>query len=348
MLPDEQFMQRCLQLARLGNGAVAPNPMVGAVLVYQNSIIGEGYHQEYGGPHAEVSCLQRVNGTLRQHIPGSVLYVSLEPCVHHGKTPPCTDLILREKIPDVVVGCTDTFSAVAGKGIEKLRQAGVNVITGVLEEACRAINRPFFTFHEQRRPYIILKWAQTADRFMAHKDGTPLKISNIYTDRLVHKWRSENTAIMIGAGTAIMDDPALTNRLWSGRSPVRILLDPSLRVPSVSRLFDKTAPVIVFNKIKDEQVQHITRIRYDEQQPVLPQLLSRLYEQNIQSVLVEGGAVLLQSFIDSGCWDEARVITAGFPAGDGLAAPVLRHAMQAGSSAHTGDRVDIWNRIPAC
>lgn len=225
---NEFYMQRCLELAAMGAGQVAPNPMVGAVLVHQGRIIGEGYHRQYGQAHAEVNCVNSVAEEERSLIPLATMYVSLEPCAHHGKTPPCADLIVAQGIKQVVIGCMDTFSAVAGKGIEKLEKAGIKVETGVLEAECRQINRRFFTFHEQQRPYIVLKWAQSRNGLVAGAGGVPVRISNKYSDRLVHKWRSEEMGILAGTRTAINDNPRLNNRLWTGKDPVRIIIDLSL------------------------------------------------------------------------------------------------------------------------
>lgn len=243
-------MHRCLQLARLGAGAVAPNPMVGAVLVHEGRIIGEGYHRQYGCPHAEVDCLQSVLEGDKHLIPQSILYVSLEPCAHFGKTPPCADLIIGHKIPHVVVGCRDPFPAVNGKGIEKLQAAGTHVEAGVLEAACRKLNERFFTFHQQHRPYVVLKWAQTADGKMAKDGPERLLISNAMTNRLVHRWRSEEMAILVGTNTAWADNPSLTTRLWPGPNPVRLVVDLHLRLPKNLHLFDASAPTLVFNLLQ--------------------------------------------------------------------------------------------------
>ena len=243
-------MERCLQLAKLGAGHVAPNPMVGSVLVYENRIIGEGYHRKYGEAHAEVNCIASIDDQDIQFIERSTLYVSLEPCAHYGKTPPCSDLIIRKKIPRVLIGCRDPFKEVNGKGIEKLEAAGVNVVTGILEKNCKELNRRFFIFHTKKRPYIILKWAQTSDKKIAVNSDKPLKISNEFTNRLVHKWRSEEAAILVGTNTALADDPLLTNRLWSGKNPVRLVIDKELKLPAGAKIFNIDAPTVVFNLYK--------------------------------------------------------------------------------------------------
>lgn len=370
------FMQRCLQLAQLGSGHVAPNPMVGAVLMHDGVIIGEGYHKKYGEAHAEVNCIHSVKEEHRSLIEQSTLYVSLEPCAHFGKTPPCADLIVRMKIPKVVIGCRDPFVQVNGKGIERLQAAGVEVQLGILEKECKELNKRFFTFHIQHRPYVILKWAQTANlKIAAHPDlsggkainpqplfsqdatnisvspqskasaqltpppGEPegaarLFISNEYTNRLVHKWRSEEMAIAVGTNTALSDNPELSTRLWPGRNPVRIVVDMDLRLPESLKLFDASIPTIVFNS-KKHTIDDLKNVRFQnavhyyqvtEDVNLVHQMLNGLYRMNIQSVLVEGGAYLLQSFIDEGLWDEARIITnEQLLIGEGLPAPVLKN-----------------------
>ncbi len=318
-------MQRCLQLAETGAGNVAPNPMVGAVLLYEERIIGEGYHQQYGGPHAEVNCVKSVSKEDRQYISKSTLYVSLEPCAHFGKTPPCADLIIESKIPNVVIGCRDSFAAVNGKGIEKLKTAGVNVIVDVLEKECLELNKRFFIFHQKKRPYIILKWAQSSDGKIAGENLSKLRISNEFTNRLVHKWRSEEAAILVGTNTALRDDPALTTRLWPGRNPVRLVIDKELALPMHLKLFDDSARTIVFNYKKQQEGEKLSYCKLNAAENIIPQILHALYEKQIQSVIVEGGAKLLQSFVDAGSWDEARVITnSSMMIGEGLNAPVLK------------------------
>ena len=303
-------MQRCLQLATAGAGYVAPNPMVGAVLVHENRIIGEGYHQAYGGPHAEVHCVNAVKEADRHLIEKSVMYVSLEPCAHFGKTPPCADLIIEKKIPQVVIGCRDPFKQVDGKGVEKLQAAGVQVTLGMLESESRSLNKRFITFHTEHRPYIILKWAQTANgKIAGDHDGERLLISNEFTNRLVHKWRSEEAAILVGTNTALFDDPALTTRLWNGPNPVRLVLDMKLRLPSSLQLFNKQVRTIVFNSLQHQEQENLLYYQVTQDVPLVHQITHALYQLKIQSVLVEGGAQLLQSFIDEGLWDEIRVIT---------------------------------------
>ncbi len=337
MLLHEIYMSRCLQLAELGRHNTAPNPMVGSVLVYNNRIIGEGYHEVYGKDHAEVNCIRSVREEDKALIEHSTLYVSLEPCAHFGKTPPCADLIIDNKIPEVVVGCRDPFVQVDGKGIEKLQQAGVNVIPGILEKDCMDINKRFFIFHTKHRPYITLKWAQTLDGKIGNEDHSRLFISNEYTNRLVHKWRTEEMAIMVGANTALYDNPELTNRFWPGKNPIKLVLDLRLRLPDNLRLFS-SGTTIVFNlkkhtlplekiSITDLQNTGVSFYQLTEDVSIVHQVANALYQMNIQSVLVEGGAMLLQSFIDEQVWDEAKVSTnEELQAGKGLPAPLLNNA----------------------
>lgn len=336
-------MERCIELARRGAGSVAPNPMVGAVLVYNNRIIGEGWHQQYGQAHAEVNCIASVKKADKELIAASVMYVSLEPCAHFGKTPPCADLIIRYQIPHLVIGCRDPFMEVDGRGIERLKAAGIKVELGILEQECKELNKRFFTFHTKQRPYVILKWAQTADGFMAAGDKGRLFISNEYSNRLVHKWRSEEAAILVGTNTALTDDPELTNRLWPGKSPVRLVVDMNLRLPASLKLFDGRSKTIVFNAVKQEEKKNLLFYQLEKNKKFILQLVEALYKLNIQSVLVEGGATLLQSFIDEGIWDEARIIeNGGLSTGNGLAAPVLPGAVKAEEMTLLSDSISIF------
>ncbi len=319
----EVYMQRCLRLARLAVGKVAPNPMVGAVLVHNRQVIAEGYHQQYGGPHAEVHCIREA---LQHHpdlIAESTLYVSLEPCAHFGKTPPCADLIIRHKIPKVVIGCRDSFEKVDGKGIAKLKAAGIEVVVGVLEKEAITLNKAFFAFHQLTRPYITLKWAQTANGYISEEGKARLLISNDYTNRLVHRWRSEHTAIMVGSHTALADDPRLDNRNWMGPGPKKIVFDPHLKVPVNLRLFNTADVVVVLNTVKNAVSGNIIYLKIDKNK-MITDAMRQLQQLSIQSVLVEGGAFLHQSFIKEGVWDEARIITnKDLLVNNGVAAPVL-------------------------
>jgi diaminohydroxyphosphoribosylaminopyrimidine deaminase/5-amino-6-(5-phosphoribosylamino)uracil reductase len=347
-------MHRCIQLAKLASGNVAPNPMVGSVLVYEGRIIGEGYHQEYGKAHAEVNCLASVKEEDRHLVSLSTLYVSLEPCAHFGKTPPCADLVIEKKIPKVVVGCRDPFLQVNGKGIEKLKAAGIEVTPGTLEKECKELNKRFFTYHTQHRPYVVLKWAQTLDGRIAGTDTARRKISNEFTNRLVHKWRSEEMGIVVGTNTARNDDPRLNTRLWPGKNAIRIVADMNLRLPAWLHVFDGSIPTIIFNKHKHtlpfekvpaNKLEGVNYYQVTEDVSLVHQMLNGIYQHGIQSILVEGGAQLLQSFIDEGLWDEAKVITnEQLIIGDGLPAPQLSHAKLVTTEAVFSDVVRTYEK----
>lgn len=345
-------MSRCIQLAKPGAGNVAPNPMVGAVLLFEGKIIGEGYHQKYGEPHAEVNCINSVKEENKSLIEKSTLYVSLEPCSHYGKTPPCADLIIKNNIKKVVIGCIDVYKDVAGRGIQKLQDAGIEVITGVLERECADLNKRFFTFHQKFRPYIILKWAQSANGKVAgnsselsstDKDpGKRIFISNNYSNRLVHKWRSEEAAILAGTSTVMYDNPLLTTRLWPGKNPVRIVIDKKLLVPRESNVFNDEAQTIIYNSLKYSTLQNLVYIKLDSEN-FMEQLLDSLFEMNIQSVLVEGGAKTLQSFIDNGLWDEARVITnEKLVIENGISAPEMKDFILEKQERYWGDIISFY------
>lgn len=337
-------MQRCLDLAELGIAHTAPNPSVGAVLVHEDKIIGEGYTSPYGGPHGEVNCINSVSNDNKHLIEHATIYVSLEPCAHFGKTPPCADLIIRHKIKHAVIACRDPFEAVNGKGIEKLLAAGTEVTFGVLEQEAIESNKRFFTFHQQKRPYIILKWAQTADGFIAPKNQAErLLITNEITNRLVHKWRSEEAAIMVGTNTALVDNPSLTNRLWTGKNPVRIFLDKDLRLPNHLHLFDHSIKTIVLNTIKNETTGKLVFHQIDANKSIPKQTCEALYFHKITSVIIEGGTQLLQSFIDENCWDEMRMITnKNLLIGDGVAAPKVFGANKVDSFNVEDDLVEYF------
>jgi diaminohydroxyphosphoribosylaminopyrimidine deaminase/5-amino-6-(5-phosphoribosylamino)uracil reductase len=320
-----KYMHRCLQLAQYGVSYVAPNPMVGAVVVCNDVIIGEGYHRHYGQAHAEPNAIHSVKNPelLKQ----STLYVSLEPCSHYGKTPPCADLIVSCGIPRVVIGTLDPNPKVSGRGVEILRKAGIEVKVGVLADECRELNKRFFIFQEQKRPYVLLKWAQTKDGFMDRKrtDRTesPLIISNNITKQLTHKMRAENQAILVGANTVLLDNPSLTVRNWSGKSPVRIAIDRQGRIPVDFNLLDGSIRTIVFTEIDQVDQQNIEFVKVDFSTNCIPAVLQKVYERNINSVLVEGGASILNSFIEAGLWDEANIEISNQSITDGVSAPVL-------------------------
>lgn len=337
------YMKRCLQLAVTGAGSVAPNPMVGAVLVHNGTIIGEGYHQQYGQAHAEVNCINSVPAQLRELISQSTLYVSLEPCNHFGKTPPCSDLIISHGIPRVVIGCMDPFEKVNGSGIQKLKNAGITVECGVLEKEAKELNRRFFTFHKAKRPYIILKWAQSNNGKMAAADERRIFISNDYSNRLVHRWRSEETAIMVGTRTALLDNPSLTTRLWPGRNPTRIIVDRYLQLPHTLKVFNGESETVILNTIKDQSEGKNRYCRLADDDHFLNGAMQLLYDMNIISVMVEGGSSLLQSLIDSNCWDEARVITnRSLSVHNGLSAPQLNPLEPSCSREYFTDQVDYY------
>lgn len=318
---QEIFMQRCIDLAKQGIGKVAPNPMVGAVIVLNGKILGEGYHQFYGGNHAEVNAVNNVQD--KSLLRDATIYVSLEPCAHFGKTPPCVNLIIEHQFRKVVIGCTDSFSEVSGKGIERLKRAGIEVQLGVLEKECRELNKRFFTFHEKNRPYIILKWAQSKDGFIDKKrdeDDTGINwISSPETQVLVHKWRSEEQSILVGRKTVQNDNPSLTVREVTGRNPLRILIDSQLKTNLDSNIFGDAAPTIILNKIKSEVSGNIEWIKLSELDTA--SILNVLAEKEIQSVFIEGGSKTLQHFIIDNCFDEARVIVGDTFFKEGLKAP---------------------------
>ena len=320
MPTHEDFMSRCLELAAMGTGHVSPNPVVGAVLVYNGRIIGEGYHERYGGPHAEVHCINSVKEEDQHLVKEATMYVSLEPCAHHGKTPPCADLIIDCGIRKVATGSSDPNPLVAGRGITKLRDAGIDVTEHVLRRECDHINRRFVTFHTAHRPYIILKWAQSADGYFAPEAGKQQWLTNEYSRKLVHKWRTEEDAILVGTRTALIDDPQLTARLWPGRSPVRILIDMNLKVPTASKIYDDDAMTIVYNRIKEGLELGTVYVKLNDGE-VPAQIASDLYHRKILSVIIEGGAHTLEQFIAAGLWDEARIFTSSVLLSAGIRAP---------------------------
>jgi len=322
MTKDEKYIARCIQLAKNGLCNAAPNPMVGAVIVHNDTIIGEGYHIRCGEAHAEVNAVRSVKD--ESLLKESTIYVSLEPCSHHGKTPPCADLIINKGIPRVVVGCQDPFSLVAGRGIAKLREAGIEVKVGVLEEECRQLIRRFVTFNTLRRPFITLKWAESADGFIdLHRtEGHPYIFSSPLSSMLVHKRRAEHSAILVGRRTALLDNPSLTTRNWYGKNPVRMVIDKDLALPKHLALFDGSVRTLVFTQREDTSNRpNVEHIRLDFKIDILPQIMEVLYKEKLQSLMVEGGSILLQSFIDAGCWDEAYIEQSDAHLKDGVKAP---------------------------
>lgn len=324
-------MSRCIQLAGNGLGQTYPNPMVGCVIVHQDRIIAEGWHHRAGEPHAEIEALNKIKHP--EHLKESTLFVSLEPCSHFGKTPPCSDRIIASGIKKVVIGTMDPFAAVSGRGIRKLIEAGCQVKVGILEDACRMLNRRFFTFHQQKRPYIILKWAQSQDGYIAPTPTRrvarePVWISNPFSKQLVHKWRSEEQAILVGTRTVLEDNPKLDTREWTGNNPVRIVLDPNSRIPEESSVFNGKVTTIRIvgpshGELEIERIPAYITERIDYSAQVPEQIASLLYDHEVQSVIVEGGAQTLNSFISSGLWDEARIFTGNLDLTAGVPAPTI-------------------------
>jgi len=321
MTSEELFIQRTFELAQLGTGYVSPNPRVGAVIVHDGEIIGEGWHKKYGQAHAEVNAIHSVKD--QSLLKESTVYVNLEPCSHFGKTPPCADLLIHHQVKKVVVSNNDPNPLVSGLGFTKLRKAGIEVVTGLLEAEGRKLNKRFFTLVEKERPYIILKWAQTSDGFVARENYESKWISNDFSRQLVHQWRSEEDAILVGTKTAAHDNPQLNVRDWSGRNPVRIVIDRFLRLPSTLHLFDKKQKTICYNLLKHEEHDNLVLVRLDEEN-FISQLVNNLVKQKIQSVIIEGGAQTLRMFIESNLWDEARVFESPRLFGSGIKAPEVK------------------------
>lgn len=323
-MEHRHYMQRCLELAQLGQGRVAPNPMVGCVIVHQDRIIGEGCHQQYGEAHAEVNAVNAVvdKGLLA----GSTMYVSLEPCAHHGKTPPCADLIVKHGIPEVFIATSDPFAQVAGKGIDRLSNAGVTVHVGLLEQEAQEQNRRFFTFHQKKRPYIILKWAETHDGFVDRirnsPDEPPLAITSDAANVLSHTWRAQEAGVMVGTGTALLDGPSLTVRHAAGRNPLRIVLDRNLRLPSSSKVLSNEADSLVLNEHLNK-VDGLNRWLKINDLNNLNEVMHELWKAEVQSVLIEGGPELHRRLIAAGLWDEARKYVSPYRIGEGVTAAML-------------------------
>lgn len=340
-------MQRCLDLAKNGLREAMPNPSVGAVLVYNGRIIGEGATSAFGGPHGEVNCINSVKDKDRHLIKESTLYVSLEPCSHYGKTPPCCDLIIQQQVPNVVIGTLDPNEKVAGNGLRKLQEAGKNVITGILEKECREFNRRFFTFHEKKRPYIILKWAESADGFLSpspkvRTENKPVWITNTYSRQLVHKWRSEEMAILAGTTTVLDDNPSLDVRDWTGKNPVRVILDRSNRIPcEYSVKNNKINTIVLTETLNLTNLENclFENVPFNSNLP--HSIADVLYRHNLQSVIIEGGRQTLQSFIDLGLWDEARIFKGTLKFQEGIPAPII-HATLSERQAIIDDELLIF------
>ena len=328
MKTHEKYIKRCIELAKNGFGTTYPNPMVGSVIVYNNQIIGEGWHKKAGEPHAEVNAVRSVKD--KSLLKKATIYVSLEPCSHYGKTPPCCDLIIANEIPNVVVGTIDPNEKVAGNGIKKLIAAGVKVTTGVLEKECHELNKRFFTFHNKKRPYIILKWAESQDSFLApekivDQERKPVWITNTYSRQLVHKWRSEEQAILVGTQTVVDDNPKLNTRDWSGNNPVRVVLDQNNRISRDSFILDDSVKTIIFTKSEiNFSAENTTFEVIDFNQNIIPQILAVLHQNQIQSIIIEGGLKTIQAFIDQDIWDEARIFIGKTTFGTGTRTPILQ------------------------
>jgi diaminohydroxyphosphoribosylaminopyrimidine deaminase / 5-amino-6-(5-phosphoribosylamino)uracil reductase len=331
------FMQRALELAELGKGQVRPNPLVGCVIVHEGKIIGEGYHQQYGGPHAEVHAIASVADP--KLLADATAYVSLEPCSHWGKTPPCANLLVEKGIKSVVVATLDPNPLVAGKGVQLLENAGIRVEVGLLEQEAKWQNRRFFCQQEKHRPYLILKWAQTQDGFIARENFDSKWISCSQSRQLVHQWRAAEQAILVGKNTALHDNPSLNVRDWTGSDPIRVVLDSKLELPADLHLFDQQIPTLCYNTLKNETLPNLEWVLLPELS--LEALLSDLHRRNIQSMLIEGGSQVLQQFLAAGLWDEARVFTAPIQFEHGIAAPKLTQAPTE-SHAIGVDQLDIY------
>lgn len=338
MKPDPiQFMRRALELAEWGRGYVSPNPLVGCVIVHEDRIIGEGWHREYGGPHAEVNAVNSVENQAL--LSESTVYVTLEPCAHWGKTPPCANLLVEKKVKKVVIAATDSNPLVGGRGIEILKNAGIEVETGILEKDARWQNRRFFTQIEKQRPYVILKWAQTQDGFVARENFDSKWISNSHSRQLVHKWRAEEDAILVGKNTAAYDNPRLDVRDWVGKNPIRIVIDSKLELSHELNLLDRSIPTLVLNTLKNDRTENLEWIKLSEITPRT--ILKELHSRKIQSLIVEGGSQVLSQFIQSGLWDEARIFTAATQFRRGISAPRLNQNPSETLSIDT-DRLDIY------
>lgn len=323
-MTNDLYMRRCLELARNGLGSTYPNPLVGCVIVYRNTIIGEGWHQRAGEPHAEVIAIDSVKD--KSLLKEATLFVNLEPCSHHGRTPPCADLIVQHQLKKVVIGAVDSNKQVSGKGVARLLSAGIEVESGLLEEECLELNKRFYTLHEKHRPYIILKWAETSNGLIApdeERQKGPVWISNALSRQRVHLYRSQEQAILVGVQTLIDDDPELTTRSVEGGDPLRIVIDPDLRSPGSSRMLNDGKPTIIYNKVKSGQEGSVEYVCITEGNSMIQQLLADLKDREISSLIVEGGARTLQAFIDVGSWDEARVFVGAVQWPTGRKAPKL-------------------------
>ena len=342
MKTHEYFIDKCISLARKGALDVSPNPMVGCVIVNNGEIIGEGYHKEYGKNHAEVNAIHSVKD--KSELKNSILYVNLEPCCHHGKTPPCTDLIVKYNIPKVVIGCIDTFSKVSGQGIKKLKDNSVEVIYGVLEKDCTKLNKRFFCYHIKKRPYIILKWAKSKDNFIAPiNQEKPFWMTSEKSKKLVHSWRAEEDAILVGRKTVVADNPSLTVRMCEGKNPIRIIIDKELSLDKKSNVFDDQAETIVFNNIKSAIIDKTTYLKADFNN-LNEDILNQLYNRDILSLIIEGGTITINSFIEKNLYDEIRVFTADKLLEKGINSPELPDINLIKTSIINNDKLEVYKR----
>ncbi len=348
MIQDQKYLKRCVEIALQGAGFVSPNPMVGSVIVCNDQIIGEGCHMKFGHAHAEVNAINDVfskYNNAKELLRNSTIYVNLEPCSHYGKTPPCTDLIISNEIPRVVIGCRDPFDQINGKGIEKLKNAGIEVVENVLTEESLELNRRFFTRIQKQRPYIILKWAETSDGYFAPEEGAQKWISSAISRILVHRWRTEEDAILVGKNTVLADNPKLNSREWPGKDPIRIIIDRKLDLHPDLNIFDQTQDTIIFNEKKTEFDGKIKYLEVEDFDNYLPQLIAfQLYLMDIQSLIVEGGAKTLDLFIKAGLWDEARIFTGPQIWNEGLRAPQITGELL-GEEKIGPDILRIWKNL---
>ena len=342
MKTHEHFIEKCITLARKGILNVSPNPMVGCIIVYNDEIIGEGYHQEYGKSHAEVNAIKAVKD--KSLLSKSTLYVNLEPCCHHGKTPPCTDLIIRHNFSKVVIGCIDPFSEVSGRGIKKLEDNSIKVVHGVLEEKCKDLNRRFFYFHKYKRPYIILKWAKSKDNYIAPiNQEKPFWMTSKKSKTLVHNWRAEEDAILVGRKTVTVDNPSLTVRMCEGKNPMRLVIDKSLSLKNNYNIFDDHAETLVFNNIKSDTVRNTIYVKIDFSNPI-EEILNELYKRKILSLIVEGGAITINSFIENNLYDEIRLFTTEKVLENGILSPLIPNIKMTKNTIIDKDKLEVYKR----
>ena len=342
MKNHEYFIEKCIELAKQGIKEVSPNPMVGAILTYDGKIIGKGYHKKYGDNHAEINAINNVQD--KSLLKKSTLYVNLEPCCHFGNTPPCTDFIIKNKIPNVIVGCIDPNSKVAGKGIKKLQENSVNVIHGILDKKCENLNKRFFKFNNQKRPYIILKWAKSKDNFIAPINQTkPFWMTSEQSKKLVHRWRSEEDAILVGTNTVNLDNPSLTVRLSAGTNPIRIIIDRNLSLNTNYKIFNPDTKTVIFNEKKtyNAKTNYYMKVNFNN---LIDEILKELYKFKITSIIVEGGAYTLDKFIEKDIYDEIRVFTTKLNLKDGIASPTIPKLKKIFSEKIDSDTLDIYIR----